>query len=154
MKYVKIINTIIGKIFIIEENNEIVEIKIGDNEGENLERKNTALLEKTARQLKEYFSGQRKKFDVPLNPKGTEFMKKVWTALQKIPYGEVKSYKQIAEMIGSSKAYRAVGMANHNNPIPIIIPCHRVIGHNGEMVGYALGIHIKETLLEMEKQNV
>ena len=81
---------------------------------------------------------------------GTEFMKKVWKELQKIPYGKTTSYGKIAEKIGNPKASRAVGMANHNNPIPIIIPCHRVIGKNNKMVGYALGIDKKEYLLNLE----
>ena len=154
MKYVKIINTNIGRISIIEENNKIIEIKINGDIEKNIKQEDTELLKMTSKQLKEYLSGKRKKFDVPLNPKGTDFMKKVWTTLEEIPYGEVKTYKQIAEKIGNSNACRAVGMANHKNPIPIIIPCHRVIGSNGKMVGYALGIDLKEKLLELENKNV
>lgn len=151
MKYVKYIKTIIGNIEIIEENSNIVELNINKKIDKNLIKKDTELLIETENQLKEYFNGIRKKFTIPLNPKGTEFMKKVWETLKKIPYGEVRTYKQIAEEIENAKAVRAVGMANHNNPIPIIIPCHRVIGSNGKLVGYALGLDIKKTLLDLEK---
>ena len=151
MKYVKLINTKIGKIAIIEENNKIIEIKLNNEIEENTKIKDTVLLKQTALQLEEYFLGERKTFDIPLNPKGTQFMKKVWTSLQKIPYGETRTYKQIAQSIENPKAVRAVGMANNKNPIPIIIPCHRVIGSNGKLVGYALGLKIKQELLDLEK---
>ncbi len=154
MKYVKIINTKIGKITIIEEDEKIIGIRINEELEKNFVLKETKLLKETANQLQEYFCGTRKKFDVPLNPKGTNFMKKVWTSLTKIPYGEVRTYKQIAENIDNPKASRAVGMANNKNPIPIIIPCHRVIGSNGSLVGYALGLDIKKFLLELENKNV
>jgi methylated-DNA-[protein]-cysteine S-methyltransferase len=101
-------------------------------------------------QLKEYFSLKRKKFYVPLDIVGTEFQKKVWSALQKIPYGKTASYKDIAETIGNLKSVRAVGKANSKNPVPIIIPCHRVIEHSGKLGGYSGGIGIKEKLLELE----
>ena len=105
------------------------------------------------RQLEEYFAGERRKFDVPLDMEGTEFQKKVWRALMDIPYGEVRSYSDIAEKVGSPKAVRAVGMANHVNPIPVIVPCHRVVGKNGKLVGYAGGLAMKEWLLGMENEN-
>ena len=101
-------------------------------------------------QLLEYFAGKRKEFDVPLSPSGTPFQKKVWAALQSIPYGETRSYQQIAQMIGNLKATRAVGMANNRNPIAILIPCHRVIGKNGKLVGYAGGMERKQYLLALE----
>ncbi len=101
-------------------------------------------------QIKEYIHGQRKSFDLPLNPNGTEFQKKVWKALTEIPYGEIRSYKEIASSVGNEKASRAVGMANNKNPIPIIIPCHRVIGSNKKLVGYAGGLDLKEKLLNLE----
>ncbi|WP_028776855.1 methylated-DNA--[protein]-cysteine S-methyltransferase [Shimazuella kribbensis] len=103
-------------------------------------------------QLKEYFLGIRKTFSVPLDLYGTKFQKRVWTALQSIPYGEVCSYKTIAIAIDSPKAVRAVGGANNKNPIPIIIPCHRVIGINGKLVGYGGGLDKKEYLLSMEQK--
>ena len=106
------------------------------------------------RQLNEYFRGERKKFDLPLALCGTPFQLKVWEALQTIPYGETRSYKEIAIQVGSPKGCRAVGMANNKNPIPIIIPCHRVVGGNGKLVGYAGGLDKKEYLLEVENCNI
>lgn len=106
------------------------------------------------KELSEYFSGRRREFAIPLAPAGTLFQKQVWEALQQIPYGETRSYKEIAEAIGNPKACRAVGMANNKNPIPIIIPCHRVLGSNGSMVGYAGGLAIKEQLLGLEQKSV
>lgn len=101
-------------------------------------------------QLREYFNRSRSKFDVPLNPKGTEFQKKVWKEVSKIPFGKTKTYKKIALKVGDVKTIRAVGKANGANPIPIIIPCHRVIGADGSMTGYAAGIDVKEKLLAHE----
>ena len=109
-------------------------------------------MEKAERQLTEYFSGSRKTFDLPLNLGGTEFQAKVWQALQTIPAGETRSYKDIAVMIGKPGASRAVGMANNRNPVSIIVPCHRVIGQDGSLVGYAGGLAIKQYLLEHEKK--
>ncbi|MCL1858798.1 MAG: methylated-DNA--[protein]-cysteine S-methyltransferase [Oscillospiraceae bacterium] len=105
-------------------------------------------------QLTEYFGGKRKTFDLPLNFDGcTDFMKSVYSELMKIPYGETVSYKYIAEKINCPRAYRAVGLANNKNPLPIIIPCHRVIGSDGKLVGYGGGIDLKIKLLEFEKNN-
>lgn len=105
------------------------------------------------RQLDEYFTGTRKTFDFPYRLHGTPFQERVWAALLEIPYGETRSYKDIAEAIGCPKAFRAVGMANHANPIFIVIPCHRVIGTNGGLVGYGGGLEMKKALLELEKSN-
>lgn len=101
-------------------------------------------------QLNEYFDGTRKKFNVPLDVEGTEFQKRVWKELQKIPYGKTISYKTLSEKLGDVKAVRAVGKANGQNPIAIIIPCHRVIGADGKLTGYAGGLDIKEKLLHLE----
>lgn len=153
MKYIRYIDTIIGKIGIIEENEQIIEVAINEEKKKDeFVKKDTKLLNKAAKQLEEYFEGKRKDFDLPLKQEGTEFMQKVWQALQEIPYGETRSYKQVAEMIKNPKAVRAVGMANNKNNIPIIIPCHRVIGSNGKLVGYALGLEIKQALLDLEKK--
>lgn len=103
-------------------------------------------------QLQEYFTGTRKYFDIALETVGTPYQKKVWEALRKIPYGETRSYKEIAIMSGNPLASRAVGMANNRNPIAIIIPCHRVIGSSGKLVGYAGGLDKKIHLLELEKR--
>ncbi len=109
-----------------------------------------ALLE-TERQLQEYFAGQRKSFNLPLDFAGTKFQSKVWNALLEIPFGETRSYGQIARRIGSPKAVRAVGAANGRNPISIVAPCHRVIGANGKLTGFAGGLEIKAFLLDLEK---
>lgn len=154
MKCIKYINTKIGEIGLIEEENKIIEIQVNKERQENISPKETPLLKETEKQLREYLDGKRKKFDIPFNPKGTKFMKEVWKALLEIPYGETRTYQQIAEKVGKPKAARAVGMANHRNPIPIMIPCHRVIGSNGKLVGYALGMDIKSFLLNWEKKNV
>jgi methylated-DNA-[protein]-cysteine S-methyltransferase len=109
---------------------------------------------KAEKQLEAYFSGNLKSFDLKLAAKGTDFQKAVWKALCEIPYGETLTYKDIAESIGKPKAYRAVGHANNLNPIAIIVPCHRVIGSTGKLVGYASGLDIKEFLLKLEKANL
>jgi methylated-DNA-[protein]-cysteine S-methyltransferase len=105
-------------------------------------------------QLQSYFAGERTNFDLPLLLEGTDFQKKVWTALQQIPYGETISYKKLAETVGSPKAVRAVGAANGANPIPIIIPCHRVIGHDGSLTGFGGGLALKKQLLELESHQL
>ncbi len=109
------------------------------------------ILLKTAQQLNEYFAGKRQQFDLPLDFEGTAFQQQVWRALLTIPFGETRSYKQIAEQIGNVKAVRAVGAANGKNPISIIAPCHRVVGANGKLVGFAGGLENKEILLKIEK---
>lgn len=103
------------------------------------------------KQLEEYFSGTRIEFDLPLQPEGTEFQQAVWEALQKIPFGKTETYGNIAKAIGKPKAARAIGQANNRNPIAIVIPCHRVIGSNKQLTGYAGGLERKEFLLELEK---
>ena len=109
--------------------------------------------ENTRGQLAEYFSGQRKQFDLPLKLEGTEFQVDVLQALQEIPYGETTSYGAIAKQIGRPKAMRAVGAANGRNPIPIIVPCHRVIGSSGDLTGFGGGLDTKEALLRLEAEN-
>lgn len=106
----------------------------------------------TEKQLNEYFAGTRQQFDLPLDFEGTEFQKKVWQALLSIPFGETRSYRDIAEQVGNIKAVRAVGAANGKNPISIIAPCHRVVGINGKLVGFAGGLDNKQILLRLEKQ--
>lgn len=145
--------TKIGKIGIVENGTAITHLYFGEIISEDINMIETPLLKKAKQELEEYLDGKRKTFDLPLAPEGTEFMQKVWKALKEIPYGETCSYKDIAKSIGNIKASRAVGMANNRNPILIFIPCHRVIGANGSLVGYAGGLDIKEKLLEMEKQN-
>lgn len=145
--------TKIGTIGIRENSKYITDIyfsKIDTND--NI--KETELIKKCFSQLREYFEGNRISFDLHTQPEGTEFQKKVWNELLKIPYGETKSYKDIALAIGNEKACRAIGMANNKNPIPIIIPCHRVIGSNKKLVGYSGGIDVKEKLLNIENINL
>ncbi|MFW2148355.1 methylated-DNA--[protein]-cysteine S-methyltransferase [Acinetobacter sp. TY1] len=117
---------------------------------ELVENKQHPILLETKKQLSEYFEGQRKIFDLPLDFEGTEFQQKVWQALLTIPFGETRSYKDIAEQIGNVKAVRAVGAANGKNPISIIAPCHRVVGANGKLVGFAGGLENKDILLKIE----
>ncbi len=148
--------TLVGDIVIAEREGFIshllflTEVKMTEMIAKNDIVEETPLIKKTKDQLEEYFAGTRKEFEIPLKPAGTEFQSKVWEALREIPYGETRSYKQISERIDRPKAYRAVGHANNQNPISIIIPCHRVIGINGKMVGYGGGIDIKEKLLVLE----
>ena len=143
-------DTVIGEIYITEKNNYICNVSF---ETLNYTNKETPLIKKTYSQLKEYFAGKRKCFDIPISATGTEFQIKVWEELQKIPYGKTATYKEIAKNIGNKNASRPVGMANNKNPIAIIIPCHRVIGTKGDLTGYAGGIKIKKYLLDLEKQN-
>ncbi len=110
----------------------------------------TALTDRVYRQLTDYFSGRRQTFDFPYQLRGTDFQRAVWRELLKIPYGETRSYKDIAQAIGRPKAYRAVGMANNKNPLSIVVPCHRVIGSNGQLIGYAGGLASKKALLALE----
>ncbi|MGE4354532.1 MAG: methylated-DNA--[protein]-cysteine S-methyltransferase [Oscillospiraceae bacterium] len=105
------------------------------------------------RQINDYFAGRRAEFDLALAPEGTNFQRRVWQALTQIPYAETRTYGDIAAAVGNPKAARAVGMANNRNPIAIIIPCHRVIGANGKLVGYGGGLDKKAFLLELEKKN-
>ncbi|NMA94908.1 MAG: methylated-DNA--[protein]-cysteine S-methyltransferase [Clostridiales bacterium] len=143
-------------VWIGEEDGAISYIKFHDNSDyiEGYTIGETPLIKKAAVQLSEYFDGERTDFNLPLKLRGTDFQKSVWKALIDIPYGETRSYKDIAIKVGSPKAFRAVGMANNRNPISIIIPCHRVIGHNGKLVGYGGGLSVKEFLLDLEKRNM
>jgi len=118
---------------------------------EDLQLCETPLLKEAARQLDSYFAGELKEFSLPLEPSGTAFMKQVWAALCEIPYGKTATYGEIAGKVGRPKAARAVGLANNRNPIPIFIPCHRVIGTDGSLTGYRGGLEMKKRLLELEK---
>ena len=144
--------TEIGRIGIVEDGTAITYLCFEESIPKDANMVETALLKKAYQQLQEYLMGKRKIFDLPLAPKGTEFQQKVWKALQEIPYGKTCSYKDIAINVGNIKTCRAVGMANNKNPIAIFIPCHRVIGANGKLVGYAGGLDLKEKLLQIEKQ--
>ena len=138
----------IGEITVIADENYIKAFHFGKSENNN---EKTPLISEAVNQLQEYFKGDRKVFTVPLKPDGTDFQRKVWKALTEIPYGQTASYGEIAEKIGKSGGARAVGNANNKNPIAIMIPCHRVIGANGSLTGYAAGLDIKKKLLDLEK---
>lgn len=142
-----------GKLKFEIENGKILSLErtVESNKIERLPEDPIAL--QVIQQLDEYFANKRTTFDLPINPIGTDFQKKVWKALLTIPYGKTASYSEIAKIIGNEKASRAVGKANSLNPICIIVPCHRVIGKNGTLTGYAGGIDMKQKLLEVEKIN-
>ena len=155
VEFYNIYKTKIGSILIKEENEKIVQIKIIKEEKETLAKKQeTALIKEAYLQIQEYLEQKRRKFTLPLLLKGTNFQMKVWQALRTIPYGETRSYEEIAKQIGNSKAARAVGMANHNNPILIVVPCHRVIGKNNKLVGFGAGLEVKQALLEIENMKI
>jgi len=151
MKIFYVYRNKICNLFISEESGAICRILFKtDHLSGNPVKSDTPLIKETVKQLDEYFSGKRRDFNLPLVLHGTDFQVKVWNALRQIPYGETCTYGEIARMIGSPKACRAVGMANNRNPIPVIIPCHRVIGSNGSLTGYAGGLEIKQKLLNLE----
>jgi methylated-DNA-[protein]-cysteine S-methyltransferase len=144
------VDTPIGSILIVGDETAIVEIHFAGAEPESDWTRHPAALREAANQLRAYFAGERQTFDLPLAPRGTEFQQSVWSALQKIPYGETTTYSTIAERIGRPAAVRAVGAANGANPIPIVIPCHRVIGASGSLTGFGGGLDVKRQLLAME----
>jgi methylated-DNA-[protein]-cysteine S-methyltransferase len=144
----------ICKIGIAEENGAICDIIFNPGKiSSDYEIKETPLIKEAAKQFTEYFGYKRKTFNLPIAFNGTPFQIKVWKALQKIPYGETRSYGEIAAIIGNPKASRAVGMANNRNRLPILIPCHRVIGSDGSLTGFASGLKLKKQLLDLEKTN-
>lgn len=141
----------IGKIGIGEDTGVITDVFFGEYAlPYTVKVLETDLIKEASKQIDEYSMGFREKFDLPIFAEGTPFQQMVWKALMTIPYGETRSYKDIAVQIGKAKACRAIGMANNRNPISIIIPCHRVIGSKGELVGYGGGLDIKERLLRLE----
>ena len=155
MKSVFFFNYSIGSLGIAEEDDFITRVFFsGEIDLPGFKKTKTPLIKNAATQLKEYFTGLRKNFDLPLLPKGTDFQRSVWNSLLTIPYGETRCYRDIAIQINNPNACRAVGMANNRNPIVIVIPCHRVIGQDGSLVGYGGGISIKQYLLELEDNNV
>lgn len=150
MKRFVVVRSPVGDLTLTEENGALTGLYFGRLSLEG-EEGLTALLERASRQLEEYFAGKRKQFDLPLSLRGTEFQRQVWAALRDIPYGETRSYGQIAQAVGRPKAVRAVGMANHRNPISIIVPCHRVVGADGSLTGYGGGLENKKFLLALER---
>lgn len=150
--------TIIGNIAISSSDDFVVAIKFLKEAADSIVArdstvfKETTTIKDTHRQLEEYLHGKRKNFDIKMKQNGTDFQQKIWKALMDIPYGETCSYKDVAIAVGNPKACRAVGMANNRNNLPILVPCHRVIGSNGGLVGYAGRLDIKLKLLELEKK--
>lgn len=141
----------VGKLWLSEDNGAVTGLSFRPLPQTSLGE--TSLLRQARLQLDAYFNGSLQQFDLPLAPTGTMFQRACWHALQQIPYGETRAYADIAALIGNPKACRAVGMANNKNPISIIIPCHRVIGADGSLVGYGGGLDIKRALLALEKMH-
>lgn len=158
MLYYTTMTSPLGKITLVASNEALVALYVKDEEmpKKALAKKNDdhKILQKTIKQLNEYFNGKRKDFDLPLSPEGTEFQNKAWGALCKIPYGKVWSYGKQAQFLKAPNAQRAVGGANGKNPIPIIIPCHRVVGSTGKLTGFAGGMEMKVFLLKLEGHEV
>ncbi len=151
MKYYYPYSTSIGEVFLVEEDGALVALRFTSVQDGTLQE--TPLIQKAFQELEEYLAGKRKQFTIPLRPKGTLFQQKVWKELQKIPYGTTKSYQAVAILLGDKNKSRAIGSANHRNPLPIFIPCHRVIGKNQQLIGYAFGLSLKKQLLDLEKKN-
>lgn len=136
----------LGALTLVEEEEALTELRFGDFGG----RDASPLLTRARREIGEYLAGTRRRFDLPLAPAGTPFQQEVWRALQAIPYGECRTYGAVAAAVGRPKACRAVGMANHCNPLPLLVPCHRVVGAGGRLTGYAGGLERKRLLLVIE----
>lgn len=143
----------LGKLEIIASDKAITAIRFTDNLQEK-PSETSEILKETRKQLDEYFQNKRTNFDVPLTPSGTDFQKKVWNILKEIPFGKLVSYKEIALRLGNEKQIRAAANANGQNPILILIPCHRIIGRNGTLTGYSGGLGRKKWLLELEKSYI
>ncbi len=151
MKYKYSFKTEIGEIYIGQEDNSITCLTFTQEKiPQSYTVKNTAIIMQCKNEIEEYLQGERKSFNIKINPHGTPFQNLVWQELMQIPYGSTRSYKEIAGKIGNIKACRAVGMANNKNPIAIIIPCHRVIASDGNLGGYAGGLEKKQKLLNLE----
>ena len=148
--YYSRIGTPVGPLLLVVSERGLVALEFGNREVRADWIESPAKTARDARQLEEYFAGHRRQFDLALDFRGTEFQKRCWQELLKIPYGETCSYAAIARAIGNPRAVRAVGLANGQNPIPIIVPCHRVIGSDGSLTGYGGGLEIKRKLLELE----
>lgn len=149
--YFEIMQSPVGPLTLVCDGQALTQVLFGERRPSNAVHGH-ALLEETRRQLDDYFAGRRYVFDLPLNAQGTRFRQSVWRALRDIPFAETRSYAEIAAAIGKPKASRAVGAANGANPLAIIVPCHRVIGANGALVGYGGGMERKRRLLEHERE--
>jgi methylated-DNA-[protein]-cysteine S-methyltransferase len=153
-QFYTIIPSPIGEITLIASNEALQAVLFNIETPKAHENAGHPILKKTAQQLAEYFAGKRKDFDLPLSTEGTAFQKKAWAQLMKIPYGKTISYGEQAEKLGDSKKARAVGTANSQNPISIIVPCHRVIAKSGALTGYSGGLSVKKFLLQLEQGNL
>jgi len=149
-------DTVIGRLDIAEECQSLTHLSFGRSDSSRKKmpahavEQWTPFLQQAAQEILEYLDGKRKQFNLPVKLAGTHFQMAVWNALLTIPYGETRFYRDIAQQIGNGKACRAVGMANHWNPVAIIVPCHRVIGANGSLTGFGGGLDLKKQLLELE----
>lgn len=143
-------NTPLGPMALAAEEDAIVRLYLPNTPTPRLMSRETPLLVRGRDQLLEYLTGRRRDFDLPLAPQGTPFQRRVWAALRTIPYGQTRSYRDVAQAVDCPKGFRAVGMANNRNPIPILIPCHRVVGADGSLTGYAGGLELKRALLAIE----
>ncbi len=144
------VDTALTTLAVTVEHETVTEIHLG---GKTSRAPETTFQRRVAGELEEYFAGSRKEFDFPMSPKGTEFQMLVWQELQRIPYGETRTYGEIAQRLGNQGAARAVGAANHHNPIPIVIPCHRVVAAGGRLGGFGGGVELKRRMLELEASN-
>lgn len=156
MENILYFKSLVGELGILEQKNYIVNIIFKPEEinSLNVKENETSILKDAKFQINEYFLKKRRYFDIPIKLYGTRFQLSVWSRLKEIPYGKTKTYKQIATEVGNSKASRAIGNANNKNRIPIIIPCHRVIGSSGNLTGYRGGLHIKKILLDLENSYI
>lgn len=143
-------DTPLGPMALASEEEAIVRLYLPNTPTPRLMSREALLLARGRDQLLEYMAGRRKAFDLPLAPQGTPFQQRVWAALRDIPYGQTRSYREIAQTVDCPKGFRAVGLANNRNPIPIFIPCHRVLGADGSLTGYAGGLELKKALLSIE----
>jgi methylated-DNA-[protein]-cysteine S-methyltransferase len=153
MFYSHVYNSPVGLLKIVENRGFIVNIIFENSLCNNFNtvEKETDIIKETFCQLDEYFNGKRKFFSIPIKTHGSDFQEKVWEFLKRIPYGKTMTYKEVAAAVNCHKGFRAVGLANNKNPIPIILPCHRVIGTNGKLIGYAGGLDTKKFLLNLER---
>lgn len=155
MKAIVFFDGLLGRYALEENEGRLTRMWVGDRitlAPADVDIRETPLLKEAKAQLDAYFAGRLKAFELPLAPAGTEFQMKVWNALCTIPYGETITYGQLAERIGNANASRAVGMANSRNPLPVFIPCHRVVGTGGKLTGYTGGLDIKVKLLQLEQR--
>lgn len=144
------IDSPLGPLQLVSDGGELWAIHFPDQHNGAPDTPDDPVLQGARHQLQQYFAGSRRQFELPLAPRGTAFQRQVWQALQHIPYGELRSYRDIALALGRPTASRAVGAANGRNPLPIVVPCHRVIGSNGQLTGYAGGLDLKHFLLGLE----